>query len=37
MDVFMEFWDDPSSIQGLLSDLDADRMRIKDEQAASSD
>ncbi len=34
MDAFMAFWDDPSSIDSLLEELDADRQRIAEEQAA---
>ncbi len=34
MDAFMAFWDDPSSIDSLLEELDADRVRLAEEQAA---
>lgn len=34
MDAMMAFWDDPSSIDALLEELEADRVRIAEEQAA---
>jgi len=34
MNVFMEFWDDPDAIDDLLEELDEDRVRIAEEQAA---
>jgi multiple sugar transport system substrate-binding protein/raffinose/stachyose/melibiose transport system substrate-binding protein len=34
MDAFMAFWDDPSSIDSLLEELDADRVRLAEEQAS---
>ncbi len=33
-DAFQAFWDDPSLIDSLLEDLEADRIRIAEEQAA---
>jgi multiple sugar transport system substrate-binding protein/raffinose/stachyose/melibiose transport system substrate-binding protein len=33
-DAFTAFWDDPSQIDSLLEDLEADRVRIAEEQAA---
>ncbi len=34
MDAFMAFWDDPSILNDLLAELDADRVRLAEEQAA---
>ena len=34
MRAFMDFWDDPSSIDSLLQDLDATRTRLAEEQAS---
>jgi ABC-type glycerol-3-phosphate transport system substrate-binding protein len=36
MDGFMRFWDDPSSIDQVLQDLEAERLRNVEEQAAES-
>ena len=33
MDGFMRFWDDPSSIDKILADLEAERQRILAEEA----
>jgi len=35
MDAFVRFWDDPSSIDALLEELEADRVRIAEEQQAA--
>ncbi|GAB4436052.1 MAG: extracellular solute-binding protein [Anaerolineae bacterium] len=34
MNAFVAFWDDPSSIDGLLEDLEADRVRLAEEMAS---
>jgi hypothetical protein len=33
MDGFMRFWDDPSSIDQILEDIEAERQRILEEEA----
>ena len=35
MDGFMRFWDDPTSIDQILQDLEAERLRSAEEEAAS--